>query len=675
MFAPADAAHFFFDIPGIAHDFQVLEFDGSEGLSQLFAFHVVLVSENPDIDLQPLLQRPATLTFGFNGELIHGIIDTIRAGESGKRLTRYSLTLKPRLHRLQHRRNNRIFQRQSVPAIIARVLKDHWILADSFRFHLAAMPAALRDYVVQFDESDFDFVTRLCAEEAISFHFQHTRDEHQLVFSDNQAFFPFLPATGYLPDSGLVADKPVIRGFSVGFATCPTVVTQRDYNLHKPDFPLHTQSGPLVGVDLEDYHYPGLYTSEAHGKRLTQQASERHQVEFQVAEGHGDQPLLRSGYLLPVEGHPRAACNARWLLLDVQHAGRQPQVLEEATPQPGPDSDAFTQGYRNHFRAIPQSTPYRPPLPPARAPMVAQTARVTGPEGDEIFTDDLGRVKVRFQWDRSGSDPARSSCWVRVASSWAGPQYGSITIPRVGMEVIVTFMDGRADRPLVTGCVINAMNPAPYPLPAHKSKTVLRTHSTPHTGGYNELSLEDRAGQEKIYLRAQKDLQQDVLNDSLVSIGNDRREQVGNDSYSVISGAQYLTTVGDRTSVLQADDITSVHGNSYHHALNAVVLEAGTHLHIKGATTVTVEAGAQLSLSAGGQSLLLNSAGIFSSVPIVQGGAPLRGLRTPTSTALPDIPLSAVQLSLMTRAWQNAADFCPLCEACRDGFCMTKEHP
>ncbi|EIK97138.1 Rhs element Vgr protein [Pseudomonas sp. M47T1] len=673
MFAPANAAAFTFEIHGIGHDFQVLAFDGHEGLSQLFAINLVLVSENPDIDIQPLLQRTASLVFGPGEELINGIIDNIRIGGSGNRLTRYSLTLKPRLHRLQHRRNNRIFQQRTVPEIITLVLKDHWILADAFRFHIEPAPAERRDYVVQFDESDYDFITRLCAEESISFHFQHSRDEHLLVFSDNQAFFPFLPATPYQQDSGMVADQPVIRDFSVGFATRPTLVSQRDYNLRNPNHRLHTQSDRPQGVDLEVYRYPGLYTGEEHGKRLTRQARERQGVEVQVAEGHGDQPNLRSGHLLLLESHPRINCNARWLLLEVHHAGKQPQVLEESTPEADAGRDDFTQGYRNRFRAIPELTPYRPPLPAPRSPLVAQTAVVTGPEGEEIFTDDLGRVKVKFQWDRAAHSGEHSSCWVRVASSWAGAQFGVTTLPRIGMEVIVSFMDGLAERPLITGAVINSRNLAPYPLPANKSKTVLRSHSTPHTGGYNELSLEDRAGQEKVYLRAQKDLQQDVLNDSLINIGNDRREQIANDSFTLVSGAESRTTAGNRTTVLEADDLTSVSGNSYTQAAKVLVVEAGTHLHIKSGAKLSVEAGAEFSVFAGGHHLVINGGGIFSSVPIVQGGAPLPGLARPGSSALAAIPLTPAQLALMTLTRQSAADFCPLCEACRDGLCNLKE--
>ena len=182
-------------------------------------------------------------------------------------------------------------------------------------------------------------------------------------------------------------------------------------------------------------------------------------------------------------------------MLSVQHVGKQPQPLEEAISSDVKPEDGFTQGYRNRFSAIPWDVFYRPPLAPRKTVLVSQTARVTGPAGEEIFCDEYGRVKVEFHWDRAGLGSDKSSCWLRVSSSLAGDGFGSVTIPRIGMEVVVTFLEGNPDNPLITGCVPNRITSVPYPLPEHKTKTVLRSRSSPANGGYSELSIEDRAGQ------------------------------------------------------------------------------------------------------------------------------------------------------------------------------------
>ncbi|WP_339561125.1 type VI secretion system tip protein TssI/VgrG, partial [Pseudomonas sp. EA_65y_Pfl1_P113] len=263
--------------------------------------------------------------------------------------------------------------------------------------------------------------------------------------------------------------------------------------------------------------------------------------DYQLAEGKSDQPSLRSGHFFDLTEHPRPACNALWLLLSVTHSGKQPQALEEAISSDVTTEDGFTQGYRNSFRAIPWDVFYRPPLVTRESVLVSQTARVTGPAGEEIFCDEYGRVKVEFHWDRAELGSDKSSCWLRVASSWAGEGFGAVTVPRIGMEVLVTYLEGDPDQPLITGCVPNKVTPLPYPLPANNTKTVLRSHSSPHSGGYNELSIEDRAGQELIYLRAQRDLEQKVENDSRLEVGNERRETIKGNSIAVFEAEEQRT--------------------------------------------------------------------------------------------------------------------------------------
>ncbi|RKS20193.1 type VI secretion system secreted protein VgrG [Pseudomonas sp. WPR_5_2] len=538
MFAPANAAHFTLEIPSVHNDFKVLAFEGTETISSLYSIVVELVSEYRDIDLEGLLGQPAFLRFGLDGEGLHGHIEGVGAHEVGQRLSRYRVHLVPALHYLQFSRDQRIFQDLTVPQIIAQVLKRHGIQADTYRFHVRT--SAKRDYCTQYGENDFEFVRRLCAEDGIAWHHQHSREGHLLVFTDDQSFFQKLSETPFLDDSGMVAEHPVVSHFSLRFNTRTSSTTHREYDLKCPSHLLESRYSSSLNPSLEDYRYPLFSESEKHGKQLARQALERHRADYQLAEGKSDQPNLRSGHLFGLTQHPRKSWNDLWLLLSVTHTGKQPQALEEAFTGTTEPEDGFTQGYRNSFSAIPWDVFYRPPLHRQRTPLVCQTARVTGPADDEIYCDEYGRVKVEFHWDRAELNNEHSSCWLRVSTGWAGQDFGAVTIPRIGMEVVVTYLEGNPDYPLITGCLPNKRTPVPYPLPANKTKTVLRSHSSPHTGGYNELSLEDRAGQELIHLRAQRDMEQKIGHDSRLEVGNERRVTIKGNSITVLEAEEHL---------------------------------------------------------------------------------------------------------------------------------------
>lgn len=673
MFAPANAAQFTLTIPGVRNDFKVLAFEGTETISALYSIHIDLVSEYPNFDLESLLSQPAFLQFGHNGEGMHGRIENVVVGESGKRLTRYHLTLVPALHYLQFSHDHRIFQNLTVPQIITRVLKRHGIQTDVFTFHVST--SVEREFCTQYGETDFEFVQRLCAEDGIVWHHQHSPESHLLVFTDDQVFFPTLGATPYRQNAGMVAEHPVVHRFAMGFSTRTSTVTHRDYDLERPSLLLESRFTAEFTPELEDYRYPLLMKTEKHGKQLVRQALERHRSDYQLAEGKSNQPTLRSGYLFDLTEHPRTTCNGMWLLVSLHHEGKEPQSLEEAFVSDDPPADGFTQGYRNSFSAIPSDVLYRPPLRPRKPVLVCQTARVTGPPGEEIFCDEYGRVRVELPWDRAELNSEKSSCWLRVASSWAGAGFGAVTIPRVGMEVVVTFQEGDPDQPLITGCVVNKVTSVAHQLPENKTRTVLRSQSSPRSGGYNELSIEDRAGQEKISLRAQRDIEQLILNDSHSLINNDRFEQVDNNSTSLIKGKELHTTQGMRSTVIGGDELITISGNSSMTSAGSLVIQAGQQAHVT-ATNVVIDAGMSLTLTAGGHHIVINAGGIFSSVPIVEGGAPLAGIQPLQALQAPARTANAVianPMSIVAGARQQAADYCPLCEACLAGQCSIGE--
>ena len=670
----ANQAHIRFAVDGMETDLQVLGFDGHEKLNQCYRFEIELVSERPDLDLDTLLNRPAYLAYGPAGKGAHGVIDSIGQGESGKRLTRYTLALRPQLAYLAHSCNQRIFQHLSAPQVIAQVLEAHGIQADAYRFQLGqAYPE--RDYCVQYDESDLHFIQRLCEEEGISFHFQHSEGGHVLVFGDDQTVFPKLAPVGYQQGSGMVADQAVVKRFGVRLETRSSHASFRDYDFEQPRLQMEATYGSEFEPLLEVYDYPGRFTTRVRGKHLSKRALERLRTDYELAEGLGD-AYLASGHFLPLTGHPRQPWNDLWLLTEVFHQGRQPQVLEESvsdtevTPSPlwgegwGVGEDVFTQGYRNRFIATPWDIVFRPQLEhPKRKFLGSQTAVVTGPAGEEIHCDEYGRVKVQFHWDRQGQADDKTSCWMRVSSSWAGDRYGGIAIPRVGMEVLVTFLEGDPDQPLVTGCLYHKEHQVPYDLPANKTRTVFKTLSSPGGGGYNELRIEDRKGAEQIYLHAQRDWDENIEHDQKIRVGHERHDTVEANSYSEFRAEEHLTVAGDRKAEVKPDDHPTI-GQSQHIKLGTAQLtNAGREIHLKAGQKMVIEAGIELTLHAGGSFIKLDPGGITVSGPLARinaGGAPGKGSGVKIkSPVLPGMADSDKAGSLLEQTLPGAADLPP----------------
>ncbi|MFP6467413.1 type VI secretion system tip protein TssI/VgrG [Pseudomonas aeruginosa] len=632
MFNPANQTHFSLSLDGLRHDLQVLAFNGHEGISRPYRFELELVGERAGLDLETFLHRPAFLAFTPQGQGVHGLVYGAAQGDAGKRLTRYRLTLVPHQAYLAQRNNQRIFQHLTVPQIVALILEEHGILADAYRFQLGTRYPE-REYCVQYDESDLHFVQRLCAEEGI--HFRHSAEAHLLVFGDDQTVFPRLGRpTAYVHDSGLVADEPVIKRFSLRLASRTTRTTRRDYDFEKPRLLLEAGNRPAADApaepDLEDYDYPGRFVDRQRGKLLSQRALERHRADRRLGEGVSDQPLLVSGHFLEIAEHPRAEWNDLWLLSEIFHEGKQPQVLEEnVTSDTSASTDDFQQGYRNRFLATPWEVFFRPPLEhPKPRVLGSQTAVVTGPPGEEIHCDRYGRVRVQFHWDREGQGDDKSSCWLRVASGWAGNGYGGIVIPRVGMEVLVDFLEGDPDQPLVSGCVYHAAHTVPYELPANQTRSVFKSLSSPGGGGYNELRIEDRKGQEQIFVHAQRDWDENIEHDQKIRVGHERHDTVEANSYSEFKAEEHHTVHGERKVELKADDHLTV-GDSQHVKLGrAYLARAGREIHLKAGQKMVIEADSELTVKAGGSFIRLDASGIAISGPLARinaGGAPGSG--------------------------------------------------
>ncbi|QVW26819.1 type VI secretion system tip protein VgrG [Pseudomonas hormoni] len=679
-------ARFSLTIHDIQHDLQVLKFTGKECISQPYAFEIELVSDSRDLNQNDLLHKLAFLAFNGSGDGIHGQIHGVGKGSLGNGLTRYSVTLVPRLTYLDHRINCRIFQQMTVPKIIAQVLENHGIHRDFHQFQLGSVYPD-REYCVQYKESDRVFIERLCQEEGLHYHFQHSREKHVMVFGDDQTVFPRLDRpTRFKHDNGLVAETPVIKHFDVQVRAGTNRTTRRDYDFNKARILLEAESRSdrsRAQPDLEDYQYPGRFTQRDRGKLLSRREQERHGAENRVARGKSDQPMLLSGHFLPLSEHPDEEWNDLWLLTEIDHEGAQPQVLQKYADYTGTGGDNGFQGYRNQFLATPWDVIYRSPLPHDK-PRIAgvQSAVVTGPKGEEIHCDDYGRVKVQFFWDREGRHDDKSSCWLRVSSLLAGNAFGGFAVPRVGMEVQVSFQNGDPDHPEISGCLYNSANPVPYELPDNKTRSVFRSRSSPDSTGFNEVHIEDRAGQELIYLRAQRDMEQRIENDSRLEVGNELRTIVKGDSSTLLQAKEHRTTTGDRHIHLNANDYLKVAGNSHTCVDQTLALGAGRLIVVEAGDHLILKAGSSITLDAGGEHIVVGCGGIFGSSELQIGGTPMRapaaslamsrsvdGLSVP-----PELPpmLASSQPKLMAASNALAADLCPICEACRDGVCLTE---
>lgn len=567
MTAIGASSTFTFTITGLEAATAVAQFEATEAIAQLFQVQLLLVSEDPDIAFDAVIGQPALFTLTTDGSeprYLHGILSRFANGDSGKRLNAYRATLVPKVWRLHHRQDSRIFQGLSVPEILERVLQAAGIPASDFRFSLER-PHAPREYCVQYRESDLAFISRLMEEEGIYYFFEHEETRHVMVMADGRA--AVVPIAGpetlrYRSSLGSMAHGESVSRFVLAQEIKPGKVTLSDFNFKLPQLSLLGSSTGTADADLEVYEYPGDHETPTEASQLAQIRLEEKQASRQ--EGEGDSGCIRliPGHTFTLEEHSRDSHNRSYLITRVRHRGAQAVMGEGAT---GND-----ESYLNSFQVIPSDVPYRParrtPRPTVKG---VQTAIVVGPSGEEIHTDEHGRVKVQFHWDRQGRRDDRSSCWMRVSQLWAGGAFGAMFIPRVGQEVVVDFIEGDPDRPIVVGGVYHRTNVPPYLLPAEKTKSTIKTNSTPGGSGSNELRFEDRRGNEEVYLHAQKDWNiqiehdkgQQVLHDETLHVAHDRVMTVDHDVTETIGHDQTVAVGGMLTETVAQDAVLAVTGN------------------------------------------------------------------------------------------------------------------
>ncbi|RBW48981.1 type VI secretion system Vgr family protein [Marinobacter sp. F3R11] len=664
--------------------FSVYEFDIAETLSEVFTLTLTAFSKASHVAPADVLEQNVTLRIYQDGLLLRqfrGVVAEFCRGAAGDHRTRYEMVVSSPLWRLGIGRNSRIFQHKNTESIVRVMLDDHGV-ADT-RFNLVREPEE-REYCVQHRESDLAFLKRLAAEEGWHFRVEHGEERSELIIADHHRDSLKLENAPYNAMAGGSSRQSCIYRFETTERVGVAGVAMKDYTFRNPAYGLdHVEVAANLQhqrPDYEHYDYPGRYKQDASGEPFARARLDGLRRNTSTANGESNRADFTAGARVSLEDHFDEAANTEWLLTGVIHHGVQPQALEE-------EAGGEPTTYHNKFSAVPATVNWRPSNETCRPVMDGpQIARVTGPAGEEIYCDDHGRVKVKFPWDRYGTDDEHSSAWLRVSQGWAGGQYGFMALPRVGHEVIVSFLDGDPDQPIITGRTYHATNTPPYSLPTNRTRTVLRTQ-THQGGGYNELSFEDEKEKQLVYLRAQKDHELEVYNDQKYSVGNDREKHIGNDQRLnvtrdeeiEIGRDQKTNIVQDQTLTVGRDRFTNIgrhyrlevtdRRHEFSHANHD--LEVGGHYTQKVQGKVVVEAGESalihtrnLTLT-GSESVVIQGPG--GKITIGSGGvtvdSPSIKLNGPVAVATG----AAAQIRTLESAAREGTPLVDICSACGDG--------
>jgi len=625
----ASGLQFTATIGGLPRDFfTVVGFELTESLSSLFHGRLDLTSTFADIAASDLLEQPVDLVVWQHGQPLRrftGVVNEFARGDTGHRRTRYEVIIQPPLWRLGLMHNSRIFQTRGTEAIVRTLLEERGII--DTRFDLKRTPEE-REYCVQHRETDLSLLERLAAEEGWHYRYHHGdvngEDQPALIIADHHGDAPRLSAVEYNAKAGGSTRQPAIFRFSYQERVRAASVAMKDYTFKNPAYALmHEHQADRLESQREDYQhydYPGRFKTDASGQPFTESRLDALRNDATTATGTSNRPDFTAGAKTELTEHDDPTLNRDWLFTRVTHKGEQPQAMEE-------EGGSGSTTYHNDFDAIPADKTWRPNPQTLNRPIMdgPQMAIVTGPEGEEIHCDEHGRVKVRFPWDRrlrptkaeSAKNDEHSSAWLRVSQCWAGGQYGFMALPRIGHEVIVSFLDGDPDQPIITGRTYHATNTPPYALPEHKTRTTLKTQT--HKGeGSNELRFEDEADKEQIYLHAQKDLDLLTEHNRTEVIKNDSHRTVENNDFGHIKGNEHATVDGEKREQTGKDHSFNVTGTLHLKAGNAWLTDSGTELHIKAGQKTVIEAGAEITLKAGGSFVKIDRSGV------AMGGAAIK---------------------------------------------------
>jgi len=518
-------------------------FSATEQLGRLFQFDVDVLSTDAGIQLQDVLGKPMTVQMdlpGGGGRYFNGLVSRFSQEGAVGSLTWYHATLRPWLWFLTRTADCQIFQEMTVPDIIKKVFKDKGFtdvedkLAGTYRSWL---------FCVQYRETAFNFVSRLMEQEGIYYYFKHTDGKHQLVLADDysshEPFPDYDTIPFYPPTASERRERDHISEWSVAKEVQTGTFVLDSYDFEKPKGDLLVKSTIKKNHahdDAEFFDHPGEYLVSGEGNAYVNARVQELAVQHEIAQGEGNAHGIAVGSLFSLDGCGREDQNREYLVVSTNC-----QAHEQGYESGAAASDL---SFSCNFRAIPSEIPYRSPrVTPKPIVQGPQTAVVVGPQGEEIWTDKYGRIKVQFFWDRHGNSDENSSCWMRVAQVWSGKTFGGIQIPRIGEEVLVNFLEGDPDQPLVTGRVYNADCMPPYKLPDNQTQAGFKTRSSKQGDAktFNELRFEDKKGEEEIYLHAEKDFNRVVENNDTLKVGLDDKDP----------GDQTIEIYNNRTTTLE----------------------------------------------------------------------------------------------------------------------------
>ncbi len=606
-------------------------FKGKEGVASLFSFELELLSENNAIIFQDIIGTNITITVLLsNGKerYFNGIVSsfTQNSGRQEDLFSSYTATMVPWLWLLTKTIDSRIFQNLSVPDIIEKVFQGHGF--SDYDLRLAGKYDPI-EYCVQYSETDFNFISRLLENEGIYYFFEHEEKKHTLVITDSQAEHKPCPnqeSAKCQQTSEVYSDEDFILQLAVKKEVRAGKYTSRDFNFKTPNTDLTVNADSKISGPgtREVYDYPGKFEVRNKGDKVANIRMEEEEAKVTAIKGKSACRAFSTGFRFKLLDHFREEMNQKeYSLIRIEHEAKLDETYLSSLST---DSKAELE-YSNKFLCIPHSEPFRPERK-ARKPLIkgVQTAIVVGPKGKskEIYTDNYGRVKVQFHWDRQGGNDENSSCWIRVSQGMAGSGWGTVFLPRIGHEVIVEFLEGDPDRPIITGQVYHGANPPPYDLPDNDTISTMKTNSSPGGGGFNEIRFRDKADEEQIFVHAQRDQDIRVENNRYETIGYDKNLIVKNDMAQKVEGHKSTTVNGNIKIEGKSDMSLKVGGKMAVACDSDVSHTADGDVYIKSAANVVIEGFLNLTLKVGSSSIAIDPSGISiktSGLLELEGGA------------------------------------------------------
>lgn len=626
-------------------------FEGREALSELYSFTVEALSEEKSIDPADIIGKNVAVQInsigGTHNRTFSGVVNRfvrVDLSEGRSSYPVYRLEFVPWLWLLTRTSDCRIFQQKSVTDIIKKVVED-FSFSGQYKDNTQGSFPSL-EYCVQYRETSANFLRRLMEEYGITFFFDYETNKHTL----NAANAPsaFQPIQGRAEKirweparSGAIdRDDEYVSEWVREFEVQSRKWIQTDYNFKTPNTSLLTDTDTIISNSLAAYSmfdYPGRYTTSGDGRPLTKVRMEEDEANYDVIYGRSDVVAFAPGHKFELTEHPKKAENGKYVLTAVTHHARQGAVGTSGSA----GEEAFT--YENSFTCIPANVHYRPPrVTPKSYVHGVQPAVVVGPSGEEIYTDEFGRVKVQFFWDREAKHNENSSCWIRVSQPIAGKGWGAIYLPRIGQEVLVDFMEGDPDRPVVVGRVYNAECTVPYSLPGEQTKSTWKSYSSKGGGGFNEIRFEDKKGSEQVFIHAEKDLDLRIKAKRREYVGASDNLTVGGDKLEKVGGDMHLKVTGDQNEKIGGTVSLTIGSNRQEKVSQNYAVDAGTEVYLKAGSNMVFESGTAMTMKVGGNFIKIDGSGVTivgSMVKINSGGS--AGSGTPCMPAAPKEPEAA----------------------------------